>query len=107
MGKSMRYSETEFRKQMKEFQKTNQHSPEWEAELNILGFINTIHNNRQDFYRSSFDSHFYGDIELWFKKDIDRLFGYCRVLFTTENLVKEYIFTDQGFEPMDRVVFDN
>lgn len=46
---------------------------EEQINFNILNFIYTIHLNADDFIEMSYDSKFFGDIEMIFKKKQGRL----------------------------------
>lgn len=75
-----------------------------EIELNLLNFIRVIHLNRQDFYSESFDSQYYGDLEMTFKKNSNCLIGHCRAENKNEGIVVNYLFTENGFEFVDDVL---
>jgi len=47
--------------------------------IDILNFIRTIHLNKQDFYSARFDTQYFGDREMTFKKKANCLIGHCRV----------------------------
>ncbi|SDH42801.1 hypothetical protein [Desulfosporosinus hippei] len=88
-------------KLIKKYQmKSQETSPEEETELNILIFINTS----AEFFDSHYGSHMYGEVELWFEKDAGCLFGYCSATYKENGTIIEYIFNEQGFEELDRVV---
>lgn len=72
--------------------------------FNILNFIHCIHLNNQDFYRESFNSKLYGDLEMTFTKEADCLVGHCRVVINGENRVIDYLFTQNGYELLDDVI---
>lgn len=72
--------------------------------FNILNFIRSIHLNKQDFYSESFNSRFFGDIEMTFKKSENSLIGHCKVHLTKENRIIDYIFTQSGFEELEDVL---
>ena len=75
-----------------------------EIAFNILNFIYCIYLNKQDFYRESFDSQYFGDLEMTFKKSGDCLIGHCRVVVKKENRVIDYLFTENGFELLQEVM---
>lgn len=74
--------------------------------INILSFIRTIHLNKQDFYSAVFDTQYFGDIEMSFRKDPNCLIGHCRVVDKSENTTIDYLFTENGFELLSDVVND-
>jgi len=69
-----------------------------EIAFNILNFIHCIHLNKQDFYRESFNSQLFGDIQMTFQKDADSLIGHCLVNIKKDEIVLDYLFTENGFE---------
>ena len=75
---SMRFSEVEMKRIIdKGFKNV---SLEEEIAFNILNFIHCIYLNKQDFYRESFDSQYFGNLEMTFKKRGSCLIGHCRVV---------------------------
>ncbi len=92
----MRFNELELKRQIKKG--LDNLTPEEEINLNILNFIHTIHMNKQDFFSSTFDSHFFGDVEMTFKKRPGCLIGHVRAIIKKENRIIDYLFTDQGYE---------
>ena len=67
----MRYSELE----VKRLLKMSELSLEDQVKVNILNFIRTIHLNQQDFISSSFDSQFFGDLPMTFRKKEGQVMG--------------------------------
>jgi len=98
----MRFSEVELRKRVKKG--LHNLTPKEEIDFNILNFIHCIHLNKQDFYSERFDSKFYGEIEMTFKKSHGSLIGHCRVKIAKENRVTDYLFTENGYELLRDVV---
>lgn len=98
----MRFSEIELKKMVdKGFMNI---STEEEIAFNILNFIHCIHLNKQDFYRESFDSQYFGDLEMTFTKSGCCLIGHCSVVVKRENRVIDYLFTENGFELLQDIV---
>lgn len=77
-----------------------------EIKFNILNFIHCIHLNKQDFYRNSFNSQFFGDVEMTFKKKHNSLIGNCRIFIKAENKEINYLYTENGYELLDDVLSD-
>jgi len=42
----------------------------------------------------------------WSQKEKDCLFGYCLATFKNNGRIIKYIFNEQGFETLNRVVFN-
>ena len=79
-------------------------SIEEQISINILNFIRCIHLNKQDFYSTRFDTKYFGDLPMTFKKKSNCLIGHCSVTIKDENRVIDYLFTENGFELMQDVV---
>ncbi len=71
--------------------------------IDILNFIRTIHLNKQDFYTARLDAQYFGEREMMFKKKANCLIGRCRVSLKDEGRVIEYLFTENGYEMLDRI----
>lgn len=71
----MKYSELELKKMIKR----GIDSIEDEIKFNILNFISTIHHNKQDFIESSYNSEYFGDLGMTFKKKPGQIFGVINV----------------------------
>lgn len=99
---SMRYSEIELQRIMNKGFKNI--TLEEEITFNILNFIHCIHLNKQDFYRESFNSQLFGNLEMTFKKSGCCLIGHCRVIIKNQNRIMDYLFTENGFELMQDVM---
>jgi hypothetical protein len=98
----MRFSELELKRIIdKEY--TNM-SIEEEITFNILNFIHCIYLNGQDFYSESFNTQFFGDLEMTFRKSGCCLVGHCQAIIKKENRVIDYLFTENGFELLQDVV---
>lgn len=98
----MRYSELELKRL---FNKGHENlTIEEEITANILNFISCIHLNKQDFYSESFDSQYYGELEMSFTKKSKCLFGSCRVHIKKQDKIIFYLFTENGFEELKDVV---
>jgi hypothetical protein len=98
----MRFSELELNKLMKKGY-TN-FTIEEEISFNILNFVHCIHLNKQDFYAESFDSKFFCDLEMEFKKAEKCLIGHCRVYIKKQDKEVQYVFTENGYELLDDVL---
>ena len=77
-----------------------------EIKFNILNFIHCIHLNKQDFFRNSFNSQLFGDLEMTFKKKPNSLIGYCKVFIKADNKEINYLYTENGYELLDDVLKD-
>ena len=98
----MRYSELELKRL---FNKGHENlTIEEEIAANILNFISCIHLNKQDFYNESFDSQYYGELEMSFTKKSKCLIGSCRVYIKKQDKIIFYLFTENGFEELKDVV---
>ena len=94
----MRYSELE----VKRLLKMSELSLEDKVKVNILNFIRTIYLNQQDFIASSFDSQFFGDLPMTFRKKEGQVMG---VVIATVNGQKQmYLFTEDGYERLEDVL---
>lgn len=98
----MIFSELELRKMVNSGLK--QLSVADEIKFNILNFISCIHNNKQDFIGSTYNSQYYGDLEMAFCKKPGSLFGICRANVKKENLALTYIFNEQGYELVEDIM---
>ena len=79
--------------------KPNDFSLEEQINLNILNFINTIHLNKLDFIETTFDSEYFGELPMTFKKDSGQVMGL--ITATINGDVRKYIFNDKGFEALE------
>lgn len=70
-----------------------------QIKVNILNFIRTIHPNELNFIDSSFNSAYYGQLPMTFKKDSGQVMGL--ITATVNGEVRNYIFNDQGYEVLD------
>ena len=94
----MRYSELE----VKRLLKMSELSLEDQVKVNILNFIRTIHLNEQDFIASSFDSQFFGELPMTFRKKEGQVMG---VVIAMVNGKKQmYLFTEDGYERLEDVL---
>ncbi len=91
----MRYSEIEL---MKMFKVENL-SLEDQITANILNFIRLIYLNKQNFTESSFDSEYYGELPMTFRKERGQVMGLIKA--TIHGEIRKYVFTDEGFESME------
>lgn len=98
----MRFSETELKRIL--HKGINNVTFEEEIAFNILNFIHCIHLNNQDFYSQAYNSKFFGDLEMTFKKGEGRLIGHCQAIIKKENKVIDYLFTENGFEKLKDVM---
>lgn len=95
----MRYSELEVKRLLK---MSEELSLEDQVKANILNFIRTIYLNQQDFITSSFDSQFFGDLPMTFRKKEGQVMG---VVIATVNGQKQmYLFTEDGYERLEDVL---
>lgn len=69
--------------------------------LDILNFIRTIHSNKHDFIDESYDSEFFGDIGMSFKKKSGQVMGLISVNIKSEDSKLIYIFNEKGYELLD------
>jgi hypothetical protein len=98
----MRYSEIELKRLLnKEYKHL---TTEEKIVANILNFISCIHLNKQDFYSESFNSQYFGELEMDFQKSGNCLVGHCRVVLKYEGRVRDYLFTENGFELLESVM---
>lgn len=72
-----------------------------EIALNILGFIDCIHLNKQDFVTSSYKSEYYGNLSMCFLKSENQVAGLVHVEIKNEHRMIDYLFTDKGFDRID------
>lgn len=101
----MRYSELELKRII---DKDSNNMTDTDAiNFNILNFIHCVHLNKQDFYKASFDSQYFGDIEMTFKKNPFSLIGHCRVNDKKNEVVQDYLFMENGFELLDNIIKTN
>lgn len=98
----MRYSELELKRIIDKGYANM--TTEEEIAFNILNFIHGIHLNNQDFYSESFNSQFFGDLEMTFKKNGCCLIGHCEAINKKDNRIQEYLFTENGFELLQDVM---
>ena len=98
----MLFNEIELKKLMKK--DIGSLSVEEEISINILNFIRCIHLNNQDFYTAIFDTKYFGDLPMTFKKETNCLIGHCQVVVKDENRVIDYLFTENGYELLSDVV---
>lgn len=98
----MRYNELELSKRIKNG--TENISIEEEISLNILNFLRSIYLNNQDFYRESYNTQYFGELEMTFSKSSNSLVGHCKAFVKSKNRVYDYLFTENGYELLDDVV---
>ena len=95
----MRYSELEVKRLLK---MSEELSLEDQVKVNILNFIRTIHLNEQDFIASSFDSQFFGELPMTFRKKEGQVMG---VVIAMVNGKKQmYLFTEDGYERLEDIL---
>lgn len=99
----MKYNEIELKKLMKK--DIDALSVDEQISINIFNFIRTIHLNKQDFYSAVFATQYFGDIEMTFKKEANCLIGHCSININEEGKMREYLFTENGFELLQDVVY--
>ena len=85
--------------EVKKMHKLSNLSLEEQINLNILNFINTIHLNKLDFIETTFDSEYFGELPMTFKKDSGQVMGL--ITATINGDVRKYIFNDKGFEALE------
>ena len=93
----MKYSTSEINKLWKIEDKTLDET----IRLDILNFIRTIHSNKHDFIDESYDSEFFGDIGMRFKKKSGQVMGLISVNIKSEDRKLIYIFNEKGYELLD------
>lgn len=103
-NKQMLYNEIELKKLMK--RDINLLSREEIIKIDILNFIRCIHLNEDDFYANRYDSKYFGDVEMIFRKEANSLIGHCRVVVKNENRVMDFLFTANGYELLSEIVKD-
>lgn len=69
--------------------------------LDILNFIRTIYSNKHEFIDESYDTEFFGDIGMTFKKKSGQVMGVITVNIQSEDRKLTYIFNEQGYELLD------
>ncbi len=99
----MKYNEFEFKKLMRKG--INDLSVDEQISLKILNFIRTLHL-KQDFYSALFNTQYFGDIEMMFKKKANCLIGHCRVYIKDSDRVIDYLFTENGYEGLSGLMED-
>lgn len=66
---------------------------------NILSFIHTIHLNGHNFIDSTFESEYFGNLPMTFRKESGQVVGL--ITATIHGEVRKYVFTEHGFEVLD------
>jgi hypothetical protein len=97
----MKYNELELKKMMKKG--FDNMSVDETISIDILNFIRTVYLNKQDFYSARFDTQYFGDREMTFKKKANCLIGHCQVSFKDEGKVIDYLFTENGYELLSEI----
>ncbi|GAE95288.1 hypothetical protein JCM21714_4508 [Gracilibacillus boraciitolerans JCM 21714] len=82
----MKYSELE----LKKLSKLKHLEREKQIINNILNFIRMIHLNGDDFIASSYDSEFFGELPMTFRKKSGQLMGL--ITANVDGEVKKYVF---------------
>jgi len=75
-----------------------------QVKANILNFIRTIHLNKQPFIHSAFDTEYFGQLPMTFKKESGQVIGL--VTATINDCVHQYVFNDQGYEALSDLLQD-
>ena len=75
-----------------------------EIKFNILNFIHCIYLNKQDFIKESYDSEFFGNLSMVFKKKPGQVFGLVRVFIKDEGRKIEYVFNEKGYEVLEDII---
>ncbi|MBE0451887.1 MAG: hypothetical protein IBX70_13755 [Clostridia bacterium] len=70
--------------------------------VNILNFIRAIHLNRQNFIKASYESEYFGELPMTFKKNAGQVIGLITADVGGE--VRRYVFTDDGYESLEDVL---
>lgn len=70
--------------------------------LNILNFIRTIHLNNQDFIESSFDTEYFGELPMSFRKNAGQAMGL--IIATVGSETRKFVFTDRGYEELEDIL---
>ena len=93
----MKFSKSEIRR----LRKIKNRTIEETIQIDILGFIETIHSNKQNFIDEMYDSEYFGDLGMTFKKKSGGVMGVINVNIKNEDREVVYIFNDQGYESLD------
>ena len=93
----MKFSKSEIRR----LRKIKNRTIEETIQIDILGFIETIHSNKQNFIDEMYDSEYFGDLGMTFKKKSGGVMGVISVNIKNEDRELVYIFNDQGYESLD------
>ncbi len=91
----MIYSELELARMIK----SGDLSIETQVKANILGFIHCIYLNKQDFVKESFDSEFFGDLPMTFRKKAGQVMGVITAKVNGKE--RTYIFNQYGYELLE------
>jgi hypothetical protein len=75
-----------------------------EIKFNILNFIHGIHLNKQDFLYESYNSEFFGNLNMVFTKKPLQIFGSVRVVIKDECRKMVFIFNDSGYELAEDII---
>lgn len=93
----MKYSETETIRILEK----SELSVEERVIANIFNFIRVIHLNQLDFITTSFDTEYFGDLPMTFKKKSGQVIG--MITANINNDVRKYVFTETGYEMLDEI----
>lgn len=96
----MKYSKLE----LKRLFKMDNKDVEDKIKVNILNFIDTIHENRQNFVEEPFNTEFFGDLGMTFQKKRGQVMGLIRVHIKATDERRSYIFTENGYEQLDGIL---
>ena len=96
----MKYSKSKLQRLFK----MDKHDVEERIAINILNFIDTIHENGLDFVDEPFNSRFFGDLEMTFQKQRGQVVGLIRVLIKATDETRCYIFTENGYKLLDDIL---
>ena len=85
--------------ELNKLRKTVDKNIEDQINFNILNFIHTIHLNADDFIEMFYNSKFFGDLEMTFKKKPGQVMGLITV--TYDGGIRKYVFNDEGYELLE------
>lgn len=91
----MKYSELSVREMLE----AEDLSLEEQIKFNILNFIKTIHLNEVNYIETSFETEFFGELPMTFKKKPGQVMGLITATINGE--VRKYVFNDKGYESLD------
>ena len=85
--------------ELKKLRKITDKNIEDRIKFNILKFIYTIHLNEQDFIEESYDTEFFGELPMTFRKNEGQVIGL--ITATVNGEVQKYVFNEKGYESLE------